>query len=72
LFVDEMNTFKDLSHTKYMVRRSTVCKGAIIVGAEDGGYSQRVGAMPPARPDSAGAWLNFSSPSMTASGQSRL
>ena len=34
LFVDEMHTFNDLSHTKHIVRRSTVCKGAIIVGAE--------------------------------------
>ena len=71
LFVDEMKTFNDPSHAKHIVRRSSVCKGAIIVGAEDKGYSRRVGGMPPARPDGAGARLDSSNPPTTASGHSR-
>jgi hypothetical protein len=71
LFVDEMKTFNDPSHAKHLVRRSSVCKGAIIVGAEDSGYSRRVGGMPPARPDGAGARLDSSNPPMTPSGHSR-
>ena len=70
LFVDEMKTFKDPSHAKHLVRRSTLWQGAILVGPEDSGYSRRVGGMP-ARPDGAGARLNSSDPSMTASGVRR-
>jgi hypothetical protein len=49
LFVDEMNTFNDLSHAKHIVRRSTVRKGEIIVGPQMAAIPN--GSAPCRRPD---------------------